>query len=1219
MLNPINSLWCVREYCSKGSIEQSLPVNIEDGVNLIRRLLDKDVICRHDLKKVNQTYEKIDDLEKRAHQISRNGSYEVVELVANRVILLLNQQRIGAKELISLYQLQQFSQLKETISTCFGHKRREFFDNSSTIEELARHMPCCISTSNFEEEIVSLFGSHTRNEKTNGILDEKRRDIQAHEDRLRQIEERKSELARMRRANPGQYPPYFDELLEYGYLSLYDHLLRMRVFSSGSEREAAIRRSAFSSISLIIAETREAIIRKVENSIPANARDIVFLLGGARSGKSTTFCFLRGDRMQKIGDSFYESINDNGAIIGNRENMSSTFLPNIQVSGDVVIVDFPGFSDFGGQPTEIGIEFALKALIARYNPKILILEPITNINDGYASMQRLNMRISRILSDTSSCMLGVTKYSRNPAVIRIQQLESASPSPDEIAIESGIRALSELHLPNLERSIEEQQRELHRRLLELQQRRQNQQRRELRECQEAIRTIEDNLLRESGLGTIVRLKNLEDRDYLDECLSVIRNHPQSGRVNTIHTLSSENREFLREMINADLLEKARAENGYCDQFESVSEFEQSVRRHSLVKTIFSYSKPEIGKFFHLPEMETSLVTYVDKLIVSECIDSYVRYIVNKIDFRQTRYVLDRLRERLGEEGTQNAESELNAIQDYICRLENIEPRDIDDLGAKWEQIQRQNLEAINRFSRNLETELGWTGLGKFFACLPFGIPFGLDRYIPDQQIRQSIEAYSASRVLENLESEYKSLFQTRNSLMKLRNIRNFISAHGEISNTLQANPLDLSSVENFVSSVNRRVNEARNLCGRDEWDTSMSFLANRLESFFREVQNTHIPFFGGAAAISLLLYIQEGLAYDFIQIEGENSTFQQLLELYETRSSGELLFVRNNGRLFSMGRCAELKNEINAGTFPNAPRNWQSVLKVLKWDRFVRHDRVTAAFAGFVHVREAAQSSYSDFRAANVDAISKACDANRANSDDTVARVRDEAENVYLAKSEIINRCLNMLDQASPAGNTRDPIDYARYNTIYFNCSEIALAYARYANAVSANNPSLNTSNLAYKAFSAYTKAANIAAIAAASAGYSFDRIGEDSRRLVSGVVDLGINPIDWVRKTLGGRWFGSDFEISSQLQEAGLDNTLANELLRTGRVFIANTTAINQVEDVGLYRSVDQLSICDLWKCFSEALSDLDIDFRLPLSKVLLEAVILRECPLKITNEEVV
>ena len=75
-------------------------------------------------------------------------------------------------------------------------------------------------------------------------------------------------------------------------------------------------------------------------------------------------------------------------LLGMRST-SSTFLPNGEVVNDFVFVDFPGFDDTNGQLISLGMEFALKSLIKKFEPKILVLEAITNNEGKYAAAAQL--------------------------------------------------------------------------------------------------------------------------------------------------------------------------------------------------------------------------------------------------------------------------------------------------------------------------------------------------------------------------------------------------------------------------------------------------------------------------------------------------------------------------------------------------------------------------------------------------------------------------------------------------------------------------------------------------------------------------------------------------------------------------------------------------------------------------------------------------------------
>ncbi|WP_158025020.1 hypothetical protein, partial [Candidatus Protochlamydia sp. W-9] len=68
-------------------------------------------------------------------------------------------------------------------------------------------------------------------------------------------------------------------------------------------------------------------------------------------------------------------------------------------------------------------ECALKALIAKYTPQILILESITNNEGRFAAAAQLGSRLSRLLKNKNDCLLGITKYSKDPDFRQIQAIE----------------------------------------------------------------------------------------------------------------------------------------------------------------------------------------------------------------------------------------------------------------------------------------------------------------------------------------------------------------------------------------------------------------------------------------------------------------------------------------------------------------------------------------------------------------------------------------------------------------------------------------------------------------------------------------------------------------------------------------------------------------------------------------------------------------------------
>ena len=55
----------------------------------------------------------------------------------------------------------------------------------------------------------------------------------------------------------------------------------------------------------------------------------------------------------------------------------------------MILVDFPGFNDSRAELISIGNELALKTLIKKYNPKILLIESIMNTDGKFASIANL--------------------------------------------------------------------------------------------------------------------------------------------------------------------------------------------------------------------------------------------------------------------------------------------------------------------------------------------------------------------------------------------------------------------------------------------------------------------------------------------------------------------------------------------------------------------------------------------------------------------------------------------------------------------------------------------------------------------------------------------------------------------------------------------------------------------------------------------------------------
>ncbi|KIC70663.1 hypothetical protein DB44_GW00010, partial [Candidatus Protochlamydia amoebophila] len=435
---------------------------IEQGVEAIEKILAKELLCRHDVEEINQIYQAVDLLERQIEEIPARNSHHALQKIIEKVKKIVSNQAISTQDLISLYHLQHFSDSELQIEQHFKSVQRNF--RSGYFQAIAEELPYCFSTDQFDEDVKCLIGPN-RTEKVNKILQLKKKKLQGYAQLKKVIAQRKSDLEELRKHDPLSYPAYLDELLDNGYIHLYDHLLQMRALPSRNERRSEIEKIPFSLLSHIVLETREAIIQKVVNSIPADRSRILFLLGPSGAGKSTTLCFLRGDQMI-LKDFHYESQSDRQQIIGLSGAASCTFLPTIEIVQDLAIIDFPGFDDTNGSLISLGMECALKALIAKYTPQILILEAITNNEGRFANAAQLGSRLSRLLKNKNDCLLGITKYSKDPDFRQIQAIEEQQKkellerTPEEIALRASIETLAALDMPELQPKIEKMQQQL---------------------------------------------------------------------------------------------------------------------------------------------------------------------------------------------------------------------------------------------------------------------------------------------------------------------------------------------------------------------------------------------------------------------------------------------------------------------------------------------------------------------------------------------------------------------------------------------------------------------------------------------------------------------------------------------------------------------------------------------------------------------------------------
>jgi hypothetical protein len=519
-----------------------------------------------------------------------------------------------------------------------------------------------------------------------------------------------------------KYPDYFNELIENGYIHLNEHLIEMMKCSDDKSRTAKIGELSFSEVSHIILETREALIRKVENSIPDDFdySKIIFLLGSTGSGKSTTLCFLRGDKMKyRKASQDYISTNDT-TLIGEDNVKSCTFIPNVKIVNGFAVVDFAGFEDTNGNLISMGMEFALQALVNKFHPKILVLAPITH-KDKYAAAVKLGGRLDRLFGETKKfCMLGITQYSQNPNykdILTIKESNEKRLVEKEKEIKNAENELANLSeqlkngaVSNEEKiDIEEQilEKRMEIKILKKQYEKvakddeSLKNLNDLNEQEEMLQTSETDLMKAIGLKEPLRFDELSDSSRRSDCFKRFSLIQNSNRIYTDSKkkLNAENTELLTKLFERNLFKIINDEKEEIS-WPKATKLKTKVWESSLIKNILVDNHPEIVELLHLPEIDPSIVHKFDKRIVEDCIKGFIDScfaLVDKMQFDLLMKVLDdtvsdeklktELKEKLGEKRT--------LLQEYVMwSIQN--KTEIDTLWVDWQKEQSKRKEAIKK-------------------------------------------------------------------------------------------------------------------------------------------------------------------------------------------------------------------------------------------------------------------------------------------------------------------------------------------------------------------------------------------------------------------------------------------------------------------------------------------------------------------------------------------
>ncbi len=826
----------IQQDCCYRKIRKSLePLsNIEEGVKIIQKILMKDLLCLHDVVQIDKTYQQISLLERQVEHIPKSNTQHVLNSINVRVISCVKdfgKDRVkDAKNLISLYYLKNFSYGNLSIENDFHSLFRDSKYNPQIMTNIARYLPTCGSEAKLDEDIKFLMNSYSSNLVTK-ILTQKKETIQI-------IKAKKLELENWRKNNPIGFPDYFDELLEGAYFHLYDHIIEMRKLSTRNDRQAAIEKLSFSLLSHVVIETREAIIRKIESSIPNNCPQILFLLGGSGAGKSTTFCFLRGDEMVLKGSN-YESKRDKNSLIGHELATSCTFLPTVEFINDWLIVDFPGFDDSNGPFISLGMECALKALIRKHQPKVLIIESIINTEGRFAAAAHQGSRLKRLLDKKEECVLGITKYSRDSdfgkikAIEEQQKRERSLPTPEESQLTTEINLLVTLNQESFQPTIRQKQQ----RLGEIQEEKARQHQVPLPENDEKVESMknlqerENELLKQIGLAKIIRFDDLQNSACLPSYFADL-SQGEALNANPEDPLDPDHEKLIDHLFVNDLLVEMKKVKYGDFKFEN---FEESVKESSLISTLFSESHPEIGTFLHLAEIDPRIVQNYDKKIVGECLEKYKRSVILNLDISLIKVALKEMKGIADPMSILDLQKKFTKLEKYVMGLLGVElngNENTEEIEVKWIE-NRKDIAAAAVSAVEVEYTLpNWVNV---LFTIPLGIPIGIHALVKWYAQKQ-VEKKTIEKIIKDCSEELNQMYDM---LMKLQELELLIKKREDLDQAFNSVKISVKSQESLIRTIEERINKVRLIYGENDWDRRIEFLAvnltNKTEEWTKEL------------------------------------------------------------------------------------------------------------------------------------------------------------------------------------------------------------------------------------------------------------------------------------------------------------------------------------------------------------------------------------------------
>ena len=375
---------------------------------------------------------------------------------------------------------------------------------------------------------------------------------------------------------------------------------------------------------------------------------------------------------------------------------------------DLVLVDFPGFDDTNGQLISLGMEFALKALVKKYQPKILLLQAITEKERGFKAAAELGSRLTRLLANKEHCFVGITKYSQDSNFRDFKAIEEqqkrerlASLTQEEGSLNAQVSAfsatLSLIQDAAAKSIIESQIAGIRQKLAELAQKRTEVQQQALSDTVQKtailahLKATEEQLLLQIGIDNsrIIRFSDLDDRGHLSSCLATLAQIPPSEyiRVPFERLLDSHDRELLEKQFANDLEKVIETKNDYFTEFEI---FKQNILRSSLIATVFAQSNPEIGQFLHLPEIDPRIVWGYDQKVVSTCIDQHIDYYLGSFNLSTFKKIFKQVGGNTTfKQVSKSFIAELKKLRNFILIHKGIPIEDEQKAEQEWLKFQKE--------------------------------------------------------------------------------------------------------------------------------------------------------------------------------------------------------------------------------------------------------------------------------------------------------------------------------------------------------------------------------------------------------------------------------------------------------------------------------------------------------------------------------------------------